>query len=68
MDEKAKVIRAWQEAGKLRKVDPYHMIFSIWATTQHYADFDAQVQAVLGEGLSGKVASKMPPAISRRCF
>jgi TetR/AcrR family transcriptional regulator len=25
-------------------------VFSIWALTQHYADFDAQVRAVLGEG------------------
>lgn len=24
------------------------MIFSIWAMTQHYADFDVQVHAVLG--------------------
>ncbi|AQZ50666.1 MULTISPECIES: HTH-type transcriptional regulator RutR [Martelella] len=54
VDEKAKVIRAWQKAGKLRKVDPYHLIFSIWATTQHYADFDVQVRAVLGEGLAGE--------------
>ena len=29
---------------------PHHLIFSIWALTQHYADFDAQVRAVLGEG------------------
>lgn len=54
VDEKAQVIRAWQRAGKLRKVDPYHLIFSIWATTQHYADFDVQVRAVLGADLSGE--------------
>ncbi|TCT42130.1 TetR family transcriptional regulator C-terminal domain-containing protein [Martelella mediterranea] len=54
VDEKAEVIRAWQRSGKLRKVDPYHLIFSIWSTTQHYADFDVQVRAVLGEGLSGE--------------
>ena len=30
-------------------IDPYHLIFAIWATTQHYADFDVQVRAVLGE-------------------
>ncbi|WP_176083646.1 TetR family transcriptional regulator C-terminal domain-containing protein [Martelella sp. HB161492] len=54
VDEKAKVIRAWQKAGKLRKVDPYHLIFSIWATTQHYADFDVQIRAVLGDGLYGE--------------
>ena len=30
--------------------DPVHLIFSIWALTQHYADFDAQVRLVLGPG------------------
>ena len=50
VDEKAEVIRSWTRAGKLIACDPYHLIFSIWSTTQHYADFDVQVQAVLGEG------------------
>jgi len=48
VDEKAKVIRHWIAAGKIKEVDPYHLIFSIWALTQHYADFDTQVNAVLG--------------------
>lgn len=48
VDAKADVIRAWTEAGKVRPCDPYHLIFSIWSTTQHYADFDVQVRAVLG--------------------
>ncbi len=48
VDEKAKIIRSWSEAGYLKKFDPHHMFFAIWATTQHYADFDAQVQVVLG--------------------
>ncbi|MCG3269055.1 TetR family transcriptional regulator C-terminal domain-containing protein [Yoonia sp. I 8.24] len=46
--EKAVVIREWEAAGKIAPVDPYHLIFSIWSTTQHYADFDVQVRAVLG--------------------
>lgn len=50
VDAKAQVIRQWQRDGKLARCDPYHLIFSIWATTQHYADFDAQVRAVLGPG------------------
>jgi TetR/AcrR family transcriptional regulator len=48
VDEKAAVIRAWADAGQIAPVDPHHLIFSIWALTQHYADFDVQVQAVLG--------------------
>ena len=49
VDEKAAVIAGWMDAGKLNRVDPHHLIFAIWATTQHYADFDVQVRAVLGE-------------------
>lgn len=53
VDEKVEVIRAWVKAGKIARCDPYHLIFSIWATTQHYADFDVQVRAVLGPVRSG---------------
>jgi TetR/AcrR family transcriptional regulator len=48
VEEKAAVIEGWIDAGRLAPVDPKHLIFAIWATTQHYADFDAQVRAVLG--------------------
>ena len=54
VDEKAEVIRAWAKAGKIAKCDPYHLIFSIWSTTQHYADFDVQVRAVLGQEKAGE--------------
>jgi TetR/AcrR family transcriptional regulator len=54
VDDKAKVIMGWMEQGKLRRADPYHLIFAIWATTQHYADFDVQVCAVLGEARGGE--------------
>ena len=47
VDEKARVIRDWADAGRIAAVDPYHLIFSIWATTQHYADFDVQVRGIL---------------------
>ncbi|MCF1504373.1 HTH-type transcriptional regulator RutR [Afifella sp. H1R] len=47
VDEKSRIIADWIAAGRLRPVDPRHLIFMIWATTQHYADFDVQVRAVL---------------------
>ncbi len=53
VDEKAKIIRRWHAAGRIVACDPYHLIFSIWATTQHYADFDVQVRAVLGHSSNG---------------
>ncbi|TIT66757.1 MAG: TetR family transcriptional regulator, partial [Mesorhizobium sp.] len=37
VDEKAAVIKGWMRAGKIARTDPWHLIFSIWATTQHYA-------------------------------
>jgi TetR/AcrR family transcriptional regulator len=51
VDEKALVIEGWVAAGRIAPVDPRHLIFSIWAMTQHYADFDVQVRAVLGSGM-----------------
>lgn len=52
---KAKVIRHWIATGKINAVDPHHLIFLIWAATQHYADFAPQVTAVTGvKGLSKK--------------
>jgi TetR/AcrR family transcriptional regulator len=54
VDEKARVLEGWMAAGKIVRTDPYHLIFSIWATTQHYADFDAQVRAVLGKARGGE--------------
>ncbi len=49
VDEKALIIRGWIEQGLLAPHDPYHLLFSIWATTQHYVDFSAQIHAVLSD-------------------
>jgi TetR/AcrR family transcriptional regulator len=54
VDEKARVMKRWMRDGKIATVDPYHLIFAIWATTQHYADFDVQVRAVLGPDRGGE--------------
>lgn len=54
VDEKAKLIADWARDGRIADIDPYHLIFSIWATTQHYADFDVQVVAVLGEARAAR--------------
>jgi TetR/AcrR family transcriptional regulator len=55
VESKVQVINAWIEAGKLAPVDPYHLIFSIWATTQHYSDFRIQIEAVTGKNLDDPV-------------
>jgi TetR/AcrR family transcriptional regulator len=51
VEEKSAVIQAWVDAGRLAPVDPQHLLFMLWATTQHYADFAVQVQALTGQTL-----------------
>lgn len=51
VENKVAVIQAWVDAGKLAPIEPHHLIFSLWATTQHYADFRVQVEAVAGRTL-----------------
>lgn len=43
---KAKIIEAWIEQGKMSRVDPEHLFFMIWSTTQHYADFETQILTI----------------------
>ncbi len=47
VERKAAVIQHWIDQGKLAPIDPYHLIFLIWAATQHYADFIPQIKAVM---------------------
>ncbi|TXR53801.1 TetR/AcrR family transcriptional regulator [Reinekea thalattae] len=47
--ERASVIQAWIDAGKIKPIQPIHLIFLIWSSTQHYADFATQIQWALGK-------------------
>ena len=51
VENKIAVIQSWIDQGRLAPVEPYHLVFSLWATTQHYADFRVQVEAVAGKTL-----------------
>lgn len=42
-------IQGWIDQGLMAKVDPNHLLFSIWAATQTYADFDWQISTVTGK-------------------
>lgn len=48
VEGKAAILERWMAEGRMARVDARHLIFSIWALTQHYADFAPQVAAVLG--------------------
>lgn len=46
---KAEIMDSWVAQGKMDPIDPFYLIFMIWASTQHYADFEVQVKTVLGK-------------------
>ncbi len=52
VEDKAAIIESWVLQGKLAAVQPHHLIFMLWATTQHYADFATQVEAITGQTLN----------------
>jgi len=70
--DKVAVIDAWVEQGRMEPVDPVHLIFMIWSTTQHYADFDAQVLTIMNHAeyereLIDQIADFLSRMILRGC-
>lgn len=43
---RALAIRRWIADGRMRPVDPRHLLYMVWATTQHYADFGHQIETL----------------------
>lgn len=47
VNDRAEIIQGWIDTGRMAPTDPVLLIFMIWATTQHYADFQVQVLSVM---------------------
>ena len=45
---RATLIQRWIDEGKMAPVDPEHLLYMLWATTQHYADFGHQIETLNG--------------------
>ena len=45
--EKSKIFQQWIDEERMLNVDPINLIFLIWSSTQHYADFDNQILTVM---------------------
>ncbi len=43
-----KLIQHWIDTGRMDPVDPRHLLYMLWATTQHYADFGHQIETLNG--------------------
>lgn len=48
------VFERWIEQGRIAPVNATHLLFAIWAMTQSYADFGAQMALVLNRKLTAK--------------
>ena len=42
------IIQTWINAGQMAAVNPRHLLYMLWAATQHYADFGHQIQTLNG--------------------
>ncbi len=49
---RAALIQRWVDEGKMRAVNPEHLLYMLWATTQHYADFGHQIAVLNGGALT----------------
>ena len=45
-DGRIAVIQTWIDSGKMAPVNPRHLLYMLWATTQHYADFGHQIETL----------------------
>ncbi len=43
-----KLIQHWIDTGRMDPVDPRYLLYMLWATTQHYADFNHQIETLNG--------------------
>jgi TetR/AcrR family transcriptional regulator len=46
---RTEVFQAWIDAGKMDPIDPANLIFMLWGSTQHYADFASQICLFTGK-------------------
>ena len=45
-DGRIAVIQRWIDTGQMAPVNPRHLLYMLWATTQHYADFGHQIETL----------------------
>ncbi|WP_062264209.1 TetR/AcrR family transcriptional regulator [Endozoicomonas arenosclerae] len=47
VQNKVDIFQHWIDEGKMTQTDPLHLIFMIWGSTQHYADYEKQICFVM---------------------
>ncbi|WP_422136395.1 TetR/AcrR family transcriptional regulator [Endozoicomonas sp. ALD040] len=46
---KTEIFQHWMDEGKMARVEPMHLIFMIWGSTQHYADYEKQICLIMNK-------------------
>jgi len=46
VDSNVVILKRWMKEGQIKKFEPVHLLFMIWSTTQHYADFATQIEVL----------------------
>ena len=49
LEDRINVVNGWINDGKMREIDPKTLFYMIWSMTQHYADFERQLE-ILNHG------------------
>ena len=49
LEADVKLVKGWIAQGLIDDIDPQHLFFVIWASTQTYADFSTQIQIAMGK-------------------
>lgn len=63
MDSRVGLIKTWISQGKINTPDPYYLLFNIWACSQHYADFSAQITELKGQPMEREDFSEATRAL-----
>lgn len=63
MQGRVDVIQHWIDEGKINTPDPYFLLYNIWACSQHYADFSAQITELQGQPLDNEGFSRATKAL-----
>lgn len=64
----AEVIQEWVDTGQIKPVDPMVFQMELWAVTQHFADYEAQVRFLLDAEDAGEMDTERLIASAQSLF
>ncbi|MBL8580133.1 MAG: TetR family transcriptional regulator C-terminal domain-containing protein [Mesorhizobium sp.] len=65
VEQKSIIMNRWIAEGRMDPIDPYHVIFSIWAMTQTYAETESQIVTVMDtDGIDEEMMRRAAETIS----